>query len=177
MDIEELLNNLKNVGWGDFAPGTFLDIDLDQIGKAKVARDHWFILIKALAVLDNAAITEWNENFSLLLKRSPARGFKRGRFFILLLLVERIAEDTAEKLLPGNLPDILVMADPEYIFTGGGFSLVLNKEQQEIITPNRIRLANWWRATTFINQTLGALAVFAGCPAPTNVYTEKVDLF
>ena len=48
MSISLLVSNLKKVGWKDFTPGNFLKVDFDTIGKAKIAKNNWFVLIKSV---------------------------------------------------------------------------------------------------------------------------------
>ena len=90
MTVNGLVSHLEKAGWRDFAPGEFLGVTFDAIGKAKLARNNWFAVVKSIPRLDAAALDTWNGHYAHLCKKAPARLFSAGKYFVLILLVEEI---------------------------------------------------------------------------------------
>ena len=91
MSSDILVGNLEQVGWKDFAPGTFLKVDFDNIGKARIAKNNWFVLLKSIPVLDVAEIETWNKTYKDFSKRAQSGLFSSGKYFILILKCVLIA--------------------------------------------------------------------------------------
>ena len=155
MSSDVLVSNLKKAGWNDFAPGEFFGVTFDKIGNAKIARNNWFALLKSLPVLNAAEIETWNNNYKNFLKKSQAGMFSSGKYFVLFLLVGTIGADAIQQISREKKLGFLEM--PEDIMRGGGYSLMLVKDQKKIFTPKTIKLSNWLRAVEFAKQTLRAL--------------------
>jgi hypothetical protein len=77
-----LVGHLKKAGWSKFSPGEFLGVEFDTIGKARIARNDWFVVVKAIPVLDVAALEAWNDHYARFWKRAPARLFSSGKYFM-----------------------------------------------------------------------------------------------
>jgi hypothetical protein len=155
MNSDVLVSNLEQVGWKDFAPGEFLKVDFDNIGTAKVAKNDWFVLLKSVPVLDVAAIETWNQAYKDLCKRSPARMFSRGKYFILMLLVDTIGADAPEWLSQGGKLEFL--ESPDVITRGGGYALMLVKDAKRVAMPQGVKLWDLLRAVEFTKRTTQAL--------------------
>ena len=155
MSSDILVGNLEKVGWKDFAPGTFLKVDFDHIGKAKIARNNWFVLLKAVPVLDVAEIETWNKTYKDFSKRAQSGLFSSGKYFILILLVDTIAADALDWLSQENKLGFL--EPPKIITNGGGYTLMLVQDQKQIFVPKTVKLWDVLRATEFTNRTNQAL--------------------
>jgi hypothetical protein len=151
-----LVSNLEQVGWKDFAPGEFLNIGFDHIGTAKIAKNDWFVLLKSVPVLDVAAAETWNKNYRDLSKGSRARMFSRGKYFVLILLVDTIGADVLDWLAQDNRLEFL--ESPDLITGGGGYALMLIKSRKQIARPTTVKLWDPLRAVEFTQQTNQALA-------------------
>jgi hypothetical protein len=156
MNSNVLVSNLEQVGWKDFAPGEFLKVEFDHIGTAKIAKNDWFVLLKSVPVLDVAAIETLNQTYKDLTKRSPARMFSRGKYFILILLVDTIGADALEWLSGDGKLEFL--ESPDIITNGGGYSLMLIKDRKQIAMPKAVKLWDLLRAVEFTKRTNQALA-------------------
>jgi hypothetical protein len=165
MSIEILVGKLEQVGWKDFAPGTFLKVDFDSIGTTKIAKNDWFVLIKSVSILDVAAIETWNQRYRDLVKRSPARMFSRGKYFVLILLVDTVGADALEWLSEEGKLEFL--EPPDVITNGGGYALLLIKDRKQVAMPKRVKLWDLLRATDLTNRTSQALADYRDSLAET----------
>ena len=155
MDTEFLVRKLKLVGWKAFAPGQFLDVDFDQIGKATVSRNDWFVLLQSIQVLDADALENWTRVYQAFSKKARGGFFTAGKYFVLILLVDKIDEQVLEQFSWVGPPGFLTM--PDDIPRGGGLTLMLVKNRHEIFKPKPIELAKKLRATGFIKKTYKAL--------------------
>ena len=155
MSNDDLINSLKKAGWKDFESGEFFGVEFDKIGNAKVARNNWFALLKFLPVLDAAEIETWNNNYKFFLKKSPAGMFSSGKYFVLFLLVDTVGADALEKISREKKLAFLEM--PDDIMRGGGYVLMLVKDQKKIFMPKKIKLSNWMYAIDFAKNTHRAL--------------------
>ncbi len=156
MSDNVLIANLEKTGWKAFAPGEFLGVDFDQIGKAKIARNNWFLLLKSIPLLDAAGLDTWNEHYAHFSKRSRAGMFSSGKYFILILLVDSVGKDALERFAEGN--DIGFLQLPDDITRGGGYTLMIVKDRKQILTPKKVVLWDVLRATDFVKQTHQAVA-------------------
>ena len=151
MSNEALIKNLTKVGWKDFSPDEFLGVAFDQVGKAKVARNNWFVLLKSIPTLDAAALESWSDHYAHFMKKSQAGMFTSGKYFILILLADTVAADAAERLGQEPLPGFLELSDE--ITRGGGYTLLALKDRKRILMPKKIVLWNVLRATEFAQKT------------------------
>ena len=156
MSSDILVSNLEKVGWKDFAPGEFLKVDFDHIGKAKIAKNNWFVLLKSIPVLDMVEIETWNKTYRDFSKRAQSGLFSSGKYFILILLVDTIGADARDWLSQDNKLGFL--EPPQTITNGGGYTLMLAKDRKQISMPRTVKLWNLLRATEFTNRTNQALA-------------------
>ncbi len=155
---DPLVSNLKKVGWEDFAPGEFLKVEFDNIGKAKIARNNWFVLLKSVPVLDMAEIETWNKTYKEFSKRAQSGLFSSGKYFILILLVDTIGADALAWLSQENKPGFL--EPPKVITNGGGYTLVVVKDQKRILMPTGVKLWDALRAADFTNRTNQAVGAY-----------------
>jgi hypothetical protein len=155
MSSDVLVSNLEKVGWKDFAPGEFLKVDFDNIGKARIAKNNWFVLLKSVPVLDMVAIETWNSTYKDFLKRARSGLFSSGKYFILILLVDTIGADALDWLSQENKLGFLEA--PETITNGGGYTLMLVKDRKRVFAPRTVKLWDALRATEFTNRTNQAL--------------------
>ena len=155
MSSDILVSNLKKVGWKDFAPGEFLKVDFDNIGKAKVARNNWFVLLKSVPVLNMTEIETWNKTYKDFTKRARSGLFSSGKYFVLMLLADSVETDALNWLLQEDKQGFLQVSDT--ITNGGGYTLVLVKDRQQIFMPKTVKLWDALRASDFINRTNQAL--------------------
>jgi len=155
MTSDILVSNLEKIGWKDFAPGEFLKVDFDNIGKAKVARNNWFVLLKSVSVLTMAEIESWSKSYQDFLKRSRSGLFSSGKYFVLMLLVDTVEADALNWLLQEDKQGFLQVSDT--ITNGGGYTLMLVKDRQQIFMPKTVKLWNALRASDFTNRTNQAL--------------------
>jgi hypothetical protein len=162
MSDELLVSALKKVGWTGFAPGEFLGVDFEAIGKAKVARNNWFALVKPIPVLDAAGLEAWDRHYADFSKRSPARLFSAGKFFVLILLVDTVAADAVERLAQGE--QLGFLKDTDEITGGGGYTMVVIKDRKQLLMPKKVRLWDAVRATDFLKQTHKAVVAYATNP-------------
>ena len=151
MSGDILVSNLKKIGWKDFAPGEFLKADFDNIGEAKVAKNNWFVLLKSVPVLDMVEIETWNKTYKDFTKRARSGLFSSGKYFVLILLVDTIEADALDWLSQEDKQGFLEVSDT--ITNGGGYTLVLVKDRQQIYMPKTVRLWDVLRAEDFTNQT------------------------
>jgi len=158
MGTESLVSNLKKVGWKDFAPGEFINIEFEQIGKTKLARNNWFVLIKSLPVLNRSTMESWNANYAKFYKKSQAGMFSSGKYFVLMLLVDTISPDALTEISQEGPPDFLVM--PGDIFRGGGFTLMLVKDIGRVFLPKKVTVSHYLKAIDFVKNTIAALEDF-----------------
>jgi hypothetical protein len=154
----DLVSNLEKVGWKDFAPGEFLKVDFDNIGKAKIAKNNWFVLLKSVPVLNMAEIETWNDIYKDFTKRSRSGMFSSGKYFVLILLVDTIGADAVEWLSQENQPGFLEVADT--ITNGGGYTLMVVKDRKRIFAPKGVKLWDLLRATDFTNRTNHAVGEY-----------------
>jgi hypothetical protein len=155
MSIPLLVQHLEKAGWQDFGPGTLFKTAFDTIGKARVAKNNWFILIKSIPMMGKAEIEQWTAAYQQFSKRALSRMFSRGTYFVLILLVETLGEDGVAWLAQGNSPEFL--EGNQTITNGGGFTLLLLTDRKKIFMPKNVKLWNALRATAFVNQTYRAL--------------------
>ena len=155
MSLNLLVNNLKKVGWKDFTPGEFLKVEFDTIGKAKIARNNWFVLVKSVAVLDSTEIESWSTTSKKFAKQALSGLFSSGKYFIMILLVDTIDADTLTWLSEGNQLDFLETTGT--ITNGGGYTLMLVKDKGRILMPKTVKLWDMLRAVEFTNRTNQAL--------------------
>ncbi|MFN2108401.1 MAG: HEAT repeat domain-containing protein [Anaerolineae bacterium] len=151
MSNEALIKNLTKVGWKDFSPDEFLGVAFDQVGKAKVARNNWFVLLKSVPTLDAAGLEAWSDHYAHFMKKSQAGMFTSGKYFILILLAGSVTADAAERLGQEPLPGFLELSDE--ITRGGGYTLLVIKDRKRILMPKKIVLWNALRATEFAQKT------------------------
>jgi hypothetical protein len=97
-NFETLVKNLQKAGWSKFAPGEFVGLQFESIGKANVAKNNWFALLKPLPVLDSEALFTWNTNYQTFIKKTPAGFFYSGKYFVLMLLAETMGADAIAAL-------------------------------------------------------------------------------
>jgi hypothetical protein len=155
MSSDVLVSNLEKVGWRDFAPGEFLKVDFDNIGKAKIAKNNWFVLLKSVPVLDMVGIETWDKIYKDFSKRAQSGLFSSGKYFILILLADTIGADALDWLSQGNKLGFL--EPPQTITNGGGYALMLVKDREQISMPKTVKLWDVLRATEFTNRTNQAL--------------------
>lgn len=158
MSSDVLIGNLQKVGWKDFAPGEYLKIGFDHIGKAKIARNNWFVLLKSVPVLDMAGIETWSKTYKDFAKRSRSGLFSSGKYFVLVLLVDTIGADALDGLSEENMPSFL--ETPDTITGGGGYTLVVVKDRKRILAPQGVKLWDMLRATEFTNRTNQAVGEY-----------------
>ena len=158
MSINVLVSNLKKVGWKDFSPGEFIKVEFDTIGKTKIAKNNWFVLLKSVPVLDMAEIETWNNVYKNFSKKALSGLFSSGKYFVLILLVDTIGADALAWLSQGNQLDFLETTDT--ITNGGGYTLVLVKDRKHIFGPKTVKLWNLLRATELTNRTNQALGEY-----------------
>jgi hypothetical protein len=155
MSSDILVSSLEKIGWTDFAPGEFLKVDFDHIGKAKIAKNNWFVLLKSVPVLDVAAIETWNKIYKDFSKRAQSGLFSSGKYFILILLVDTIGADAPDWLSQEN--KLAFLEPPPTITNGGGYTLMLVRDRKLVSAPKTVKLWNVLRATEFTNRTNQAL--------------------
>ena len=151
MSIDVLVSYLRKTGWREFSPGEFLGVAFDTIGEARIARNDWFVLLKSMPELDVAALDTWNDHYAHFWKRTPARMFSRGKYFVLILLVETVAPDAAELFSSGD--DLGLLENPEEITRGGGYPMLVIEDWKQILMPKKVELWEPVRATEFARQT------------------------
>ena len=157
MSNEQLISNLQNMGWKDFAPGEFKGFNFEQVGQAKVDRYNWFVLIQSLPVLDVPTLETWNQNYKELAKKARAGFVSSGKYFVLILLIDTISADLLELLSKEDKLDLLKMPD---ITRGGGYTLMLIKDRQKIFMPKSVSLSPLLKATEWNKQTYMALDTY-----------------
>jgi hypothetical protein len=150
MSNDPLVSQLKKVGWADFSPGEFLGVDFDAIGKAKVARNNWFALLKSIPVLDGAGLDAWNGHYAHFSKKSPAGMFISGKYFVLILLVDTVSADAVERFAQEEMG---FLQNPDQIARGGGYTMLVIKDRKQILMPKRVELWNAVRALEFAKRT------------------------
>jgi hypothetical protein len=155
MSIPLLVSELEKTGWQDFAPGTLFETEFDTIGKARLAKNNWFALIKAVPVLGIKEIEMWHTAYQAFAKKSLSRMFARGKYFVLILLVDTLGADAVAWLSQGNSPDFLQIEGT--ITNGGGFTMLLLKDRKKIFMPKNLKVWNALQATKFIRGTYRAL--------------------
>lgn len=155
MDTEFLVRKLKLVGWKAFATGHFFDVEFDQIGKATVSRNNWHVLLKSIQVLDADALETWNNIYQEFSEKARGGFFTAGKYFVLILLVDKIDEQVLEQFSWVGPPGFLKM--PDDIPRGGGLTLMLVKNRHEIFIPKPIDLAKKLHAKGFVRKTYKAL--------------------
>jgi hypothetical protein len=151
MTVNGLVSHLEKVGWSDFSPGDFLGVTFDAIGKAKLARNNWFAVVKSIPRLDAAALDTWNGHYAHMWKKAPARLFSSGKYFVLILLIEEIAPDALERLVKRD--DVALLENPEEITGGGGYPLLAVRGQQHVLMPKKVVLWELVRAKAFAGRT------------------------
>jgi hypothetical protein len=156
MSSDTLVSNLEKVGWKDFAPGKFLEVDFDNIGKAKIAKNNWFVLLRSVPVLNMVEIETWNNIYKNFSKRAQSGLFSSGKYFVLILLVDTIGADALDWLSQENKLGFLE-SPPKTITNGGGYALMLVKDRKQIFMPKAVKLWDVLRATDFTNRTNQAL--------------------
>jgi hypothetical protein len=154
----DLVSVLEQVGWKDFAPGEFLKVDFDTIGKTKIAKNNWFVLLKSVPVLDMAAIETWDDIYKDFTKRSRSGLFSSGKYFVLILLVDTLGADAVDWLSQEN--QLGFLAPPDTITNGGGYTLAVIKDRKRIFAPKGVKLWNLLRATDFTNRTNQAVGEY-----------------
>jgi len=151
MTVNGLVSHLEKAGWSDFSPGDFLGVTFDAIGKAKLARNNWFAVVKSIPRLDAAALATWNGHYAHMWKKAPARLFSSGKYFVLILLIEEIAPDALERLVKRD--DVALLENPEEITGGGGYPLLAVRGQQHVLMPKKVVLWELVRAKAFAGRT------------------------
>jgi len=151
MSAEVLIKHLTKAGWKDFSPDAFLGVDFDQVGKAKIARNNWFVLLKSMPTLDTVALEAWSDHYAHFMKKSLARMFTSGKYFVLILLADTVADDAAERLTQDARPGFLELSDE--ITRGGGYTLLVLKDRMQLLMPKKIVLWDALRATAFAQKT------------------------
>ena len=151
MTVNGLVPHLEQADWKDFAPGEFLGVTFEAIGKAKLARNNWFALVKSIPELDEAALDAWGDHYALSWRKAPARLFSRGKYFVLILLVEEVTPNALERL--ANRDDVALLENPEEITGGGGYPLVAMRGQQHVLMPKKVVLWEPLRAKEFPGRT------------------------
>jgi hypothetical protein len=151
MTLEALASHLEEAGWKDFSPGEFLGVTFEAIGKAKLARNNWFALLKSIPQLDEAALDAWGDHYAHFWKKTPARMFSGGKYFVLILLVETITPATVERL--ASRDDVTLLDDPEEITRGGGYPVLAIRGQQHVLMPRKVVLWEPLRAKAFAGRT------------------------
>ncbi len=151
MSNEVLVKHLAKAGWKDFSPDEFLGVAFDQVGKAKVARNNWFVLLKSIPTLDAAALDTWSAHYAHFVKKSQSGMFTSGKYFILILLVDSMTADAVKRLGQEPLPGFLALSDE--ITRGGGYTLLVIKDRKRILMPKKIVLWDALRATEFAQKT------------------------
>jgi hypothetical protein len=158
MSNDVLVGQLKRVGWSGFGPGEFLGVQFDAIGKAKIARNNWFVLLKSIPELDTAGLETWSQHYAQFSKRARAGMFTSGKYFILLLLVDTLGADAAALLSEGFTPGFL--KTPDVIDRGGGSALLVIQDQKQVLMPKKVVLWDIVRATESVRRTHQAVADF-----------------
>jgi len=151
MTVDGLASHLKKAGWKEFSAGEFLGVPFDAIGKARIARNNWFAILKAIPVLDEAALDAWNDHYAHFWKKTPSRMFSAGKYFVLILLVETVAPDAVERFAHGD--DLGLLENPEEITSGGGYPLMVIKDRKQILMPKKVVLWKATQATEFARGT------------------------
>jgi hypothetical protein len=151
MSIDLLVDQLKKAGWSDFGSGQFLGVAFDTIGKAKVARNSWFVLVESIPVLDAAGLDTWSDHYARFRKKSRSGMFTSGKYFVLILLADTLSADAAERLSDGLTPGLL--ENPEPILNGGGYGVVVLRDRLQLLMPQEIILWDMVRATEFAQRS------------------------
>jgi hypothetical protein len=151
MTVDRLANHLKKAGWKAFSAGEFLGVSFDAIGKARIARNNWFVILKSIPILDEAALDTWNDHYAHFWKKAPARLFSAGKYFVLILVVETVAPDAVERFASGD--DLGLLEKPEEITGGGGYPMLVLKDRKQILMPKKVVLWEPLRATAFARGT------------------------
>ena len=147
----DLVSNLEKVGWKDFAPGEFLKVDFDTIGRTKIAKNNWFVLLKSVPVLDMAEIETWTDIYKDFTKRARSGMFSSGKYFVLILLVDTLGADALDWLSQEN--QLGFLETPDTITNGGGYTLMVVQDRKRIFAPRGVKLWDALRATDFTNRT------------------------
>ena len=163
MTSDVLISQLQKAGWSEFGPGDFLGVEFDAVGKARVARNNWFVLLKSIPVLDVAGIDTWSDHYARFHKRADAGMFRSGKYFILILLVDTIGAGALERFSEGP-PSFL--EDSELIARGGGYVIVVVKDRKRVLMPDEITLWDMVQATQFVGRTHGAVADYLNAISP-----------
>jgi hypothetical protein len=151
MSINVLVSHLEKAGWKGFSPGEFLGVAFDAIGKAKIARNNWFAILKSIPILDEAALDAWNDHYAHFWKKAPARLFSAGKYFVLILVAETVAPDAVERFARGD--DLGLLENPEEITGGGGYPLLVISDREQILMPKNVVFWKPLRATEFAKGT------------------------
>ncbi len=167
MTVDVLANHLKKAGWKEFSAGEFLGVPFDAIGKARIARNNWFVILKSIPVLDEAALDAWNDHYAHFWKKAPARLFSAGKYFVLILLVETVAPDAVERFASGD--DLGLLKKPEEITGGGGYPILVIKDRKQILMPKKVVLWEPLRATEFAKRTHQAVVDYVDGPRASGV--------
>jgi len=158
MTVNGLVSHLEKAGWRDFSAGDFLGVTFDAIGKAKLARNNWFAVVKSIPRLDAAALDTWNGHYAHMWKKAPARLFSSGKYFVLILLVEEITPDALERLAKRD--SVTLLEHPEEITRGGGYPLLAIRGQQYVLMPKKVVLWEPLRAKEFAGRTHKAVVAY-----------------
>jgi len=178
MSNEALIKHLAKAGWKDFAPDVYLGVAFDQVGKAKVARNNWFVLFKSLPTLDAAALEAWSGHYAHFMKKSQSGMFTSGKYFVLILLADTLAADAVERLGQDPPPGFLVLSDE--ITRGGGYTLLALKDRKQVLMPKKVVLWDALRATEFAQKTHQAVVEYVNSlkatPAVDSLQLNEVQL-
>lgn len=159
-----LVRDLARIGWKDFAGGEFLDVEFDVIGKTKIAKNNWFVLLKTVPVLGMAEIEAWNDIYGRFTKRSRSGLFSSGKYFFLILLVDTTEADALEWLSREEMRGFL--ETPKTITNGGGIAALFARDRNTIFMAENVRLWDVLRATDLVNKTTRALVDYGNSLTP-----------
>jgi bilin biosynthesis protein len=178
MSDEVLVKHLTKVGWSEFSSGEFLGVTFDQIGKAEVIHNNWFVLLKSVPTLDVAGLEIWSDHYAHFMKKSQAGMFTSGKYFVLILLADTVAADVVERLGQDPPPGFLELSDE--ITRGGGYTLLVIKDRKQLLMPKKIVLWDALHATEFAQKTHQAVVDYLNnlesAPSVDSLQLNEVQL-
>lgn len=128
MDLRDLELELASSGWKDLRPGDAAGERFDVLGSRRFGPTPWRIYVRALPVLDSAAIAHWKDVFGQLSEASKSRRLI-GTCFLLCLIADEVAADAIQLLYDDDDFGYLGVFRME----GGGGKIVLASERSKQI--------------------------------------------
>ena len=96
MNIDYIKSELSKSGWKNLNNGPYMEIDFDLVGSRRFTLTKWNVLVKRISQLNQDAVSEWQQNFETISKKS--KSFIWGKCFLICLLAEEVSEDLLKSL-------------------------------------------------------------------------------